>query len=313
MLESEQQKLLQMEYILHQRVIGQEQAIGAVANAIRRARAGLADPNRPIGSFIFAGPTGVGKTEVCKALAAFLFDSEENIVRLDMSEFMEEHSVAFLIGSPPGYVGYEQGGYLTEAVRRKPYSVVLLDEIEKAHPKVYNLLLQLLDEGRLTDRQGHTVDFRNTVVIMTSNLGSQLIQELSPKATKADLKSTVFEVIAQHFRPEFLNRVDEVVVFQPLEKFQLRAIVELQIATLRHRLKDRNLNLSVTKAAMDHLAQLGYDPAFGARPLRRAIQTYLEDPLAQDLLKAKYVPGETILIDYDGASLVRSGSALPID
>lgn len=298
MLEGEREKLLHMEEALHQRVVGQDEAIAVVANAIRRSRAGLSDPNRPIGSFLFSGPTGVGKTEVCKALASFLFDSDDAMVRLDMSEFMEKHSVARLIGAPPGYVGYEEGGYLTEAVRRKPYSVVLLDEIEKAHADVFNLLLQVLDDGRLTDGHGRTVDFRNTVVVMTSNLGSQLIQELASKEDYATLKATVMEVIAQHFRPEFINRVDEVVVFHALTEKQIHAIATIQLMRLRQRLQERDLQLEISEAAINHLAAIGYDPVYGARPLKRAIQQSLENPIARALIEGKFTPGDTIEVDY---------------
>ncbi len=298
MLEGERKKLLNMEAEIHGRVIGQDEAIAVVANAIRRSRAGLSDPARPIGSFIFSGPTGVGKTEVCKALAHFLFDSESAMVRLDMSEFMEKHSVARLIGAPPGYVGYEQGGYLTEAVRRKPYSVVLLDEIEKAHPDVFNILLQVLDDGRLTDGQGRTVDFRNTVIVMTSNLGSQLIQELAPKEDYTTLKNTVMEVIAQHFRPEFINRVDEVVVFHALTSTQIHKIASIQLEQLRKRLSEREIALEVSQAALNELAMLGYDPVYGARPLKRTIQQSLENPIARGLIEGQFLPNDTITVDY---------------
>lgn len=298
MLEGEREKLLHMEDALHRRVIGQDEAITVVANAIRRSRAGLSDPKRPIGSFIFSGPTGVGKTEVCKALAGFLFDSDDAMVRLDMSEFMEKHSVARLVGAPPGYVGYEEGGYLTEAVRRKPYSVILLDEIEKAHADVFNILLQVLDDGRLTDGHGRTVDFRNTVIVMTSNLGSQIIQEVTSKKDYAALKSTLMDIISQHFRPEFINRVDEVVVFHALNEKQIHAITEIQLQQLRQRLKDRDLQLEVSKAAIDHIAKMGYDPIYGARPLKRTIQQELENPIAKDMLEEKFLPGDKIFVDY---------------
>ena len=294
MLEGEREKLLRMEQVIGQRVVGQAEAVGAVADAIRRSRAGLADPHRPNGSFLFLGPTGVGKTELCKALANFLFDTDEAMVRIDMSEFMEKHSVARLIGAPPGYVGYEEGGYLTELVRRKPYSVVLLDEIEKAHPDVFNVLLQVLDDGRLTDGQGRTVDFRNTVIIMTSNLGSQLIQEKAAEGDYEDMKGAVLEVVQSHFRPEFLNRIDEVVVFHPLDREQIRAIVDIQLATLRARLADRDLALALTDAACDRLAEAGFDPVYGARPLKRVIQQQLENPLAQRILKGEFLPGDHI-------------------
>ncbi len=298
MLEGEREKLLHMEKALHQRVVGQDEAITVVANAIRRSRAGLSDPNRPIGSFIFSGPTGVGKTEVCKALAGFLFDSEEAMVRLDMSEFMEKHSVARLIGAPPGYVGYEEGGYLTEAVRRKPYSVVLLDEIEKAHADVFNILLQVLEDGRLTDGHGRTVDFRNTVIVMTSNLGSQLVQELTSKKDYATLKSTLIEIISKHFRPEFVNRIDEIVVFHALSEKQIHAITEIQLERLRERLSERDLSLEVSAAAINHIAALGYDPVYGARPLKRTIQQELENPIARDMIEEKFTAGDKILVDY---------------
>jgi ATP-dependent Clp protease ATP-binding subunit ClpB len=297
MLEGEREKLLQMEAALEQRVVGQHEAVTVVADAIRRARSGLSDPNRPIGSFLFLGPTGVGKTELCKALAAFLFDTEEALVRVDMSEFMEKHSVARLIGAPPGYVGYEEGGYLTEIIRRKPYSVILLDEIEKAHPDVFNILLQVLDDGRLTDGQGRTVDFRNSIIVMTSNLGSQLIQELTGKGDYKGIKDAVTSVITQHFRPEFLNRIDETVVFHPLGKEQIGAIVNIQIAHLRERLVAKDLRLELTDSAMSFIAEVGYDPVYGARPLKRAIQQYLENPLARDLLQGRYLPGEKIVVD----------------
>ena len=298
MLEGEREKLLHMEEALHQRVVGQDEAITVVANAIRRSRAGLSDPNRPIGSFIFSGPTGVGKTEVCKALAGFLFDSEEAMVRLDMSEFMEKHSVARLIGAPPGYVGYEEGGYLTEAVRRKPYSVVLLDEIEKAHADVFNILLQVLEDGRLTDGHGRTVDFRNTVIVMTSNLGSQLIQELTAKKDYATLKSTLVEIISKHFRPEFVNRIDEIVVFHALSEKQIHAITKIQLQRLRERLSERDLSLEVSAAAINHIAVLGYDTVYGARPLKRTIQQELENPIARDMIEEKFTAGDKILVDY---------------
>lgn len=309
MLEGEREKLLRMEEALHQRVIGQDEAVRAVSDAIRRARAGLSDPNRPNGSFLFLGPTGVGKTELTKALAQFLFDSADAMVRIDMSEFMEKHSVARLIGAPPGYVGYEEGGYLTEAVRRKPYSVILLDEVEKAHPDVFNVLLQVLDDGRLTDGQGRTVDFRNTVIVMTSNLGSQMIQELAGEENYARMKGAVMEVVGQHFRPEFLNRIDEVVVFHPLGRAHIRRIVDLQVEILRQRLAARDIGLVLTEAALDWLGEVGYDPVYGARPLKRALQQYLENALARDLLQGRFAPGETIEVDRDGDRLVfRAGA-----
>jgi ATP-dependent Clp protease ATP-binding subunit ClpB len=294
MLESERDKLLGMESFLEKRVVGQDEALQTVSNAIRRSRAGLADPNRPNGSFLFLGPTGVGKTELTKALAEFLFDTEEAIVRLDMSEFMEKHSVARLIGAPPGYVGYDEGGYLTEAVRRKPYSVVLLDEVEKAHPDVFNVLLQVLDDGRLTDGQGRTVDFKNTVIVMTSNLGSQQIQELAGEANYQAMKAAVMETVSQHFRPEFLNRIDDVVVFHPLEREHIRKIVDIQVDYLRHRLAERDMALTLDDKAIDRLAEAGFDPVYGARPLKRAIQQQLENPLAQRILAGDFGPGDTI-------------------
>jgi ATP-dependent Clp protease ATP-binding subunit ClpB len=303
MLEGERDKLLRMETALSERVVGQDEAVKAVSDAIRRARAGLADPNRPNGSFLFLGPTGVGKTELTKALAAFLFDTEEAMVRIDMSEFMEKHSVARLIGAPPGYVGYEEGGYLTEAVRRKPYSVILLDEVEKAHPDVFNVLLQVLDDGRLTDGQGRTVDFRNTVIVMTSNLGSHVIQELSGEANYERMKAAVMEIVGQHFRPEFINRVDEIVVFHPLSQDQLRAITRIQLGYLRRRLAERDLTLEITDAALDKLSEAGFDPVYGARPLKRAIQQQIENPLAQQLLAAKFVPGDVIRVQDEGNRL----------
>jgi ATP-dependent Clp protease ATP-binding subunit ClpB len=300
MLEGERDKLLRMEEGLHQRVVGQDEAVHAVADAIRRSRAGLSDPNRPNGSFLFLGPTGVGKTELTKALAQFLFDTEDAMVRIDMSEFMEKHSVARLIGAPPGYVGYEEGGYLTEAVRRKPYSVILLDEVEKAHPDVFNVLLQVLDDGRLTDGQGRTVDFRNSVIVMTSNIGSQQIQELAGEENYEAMKAAVMVSVTQHFRPEFINRIDEVVVFHPLQSAQIRAIANIQIDYLRKRLKDRNLGLAVSDAALDKLGEAGFDPVYGARPLKRAIQQQLENPLAQDILSGKFLPGDVIEVDVAG-------------
>ncbi len=302
MLEGEREKLLRMEEALARRVVGQAEAVEAVSDAIRRSRAGLSDPNRPNGSFLFLGPTGVGKTELCKALAEFLFDTEEAMVRIDMSEFMEKHSVARLIGAPPGYVGYEEGGYLTEAVRRRPYSVILLDEVEKAHADVFNVLLQVLDDGRLTDGQGRTVDFRNTVVIMTSNLGSQVIQELAGEANYARMKAAVMEIVGQHFRPEFLNRVDDVVVFHPLGKAHIREIVQIQLGYLRKRLRDRDIGLELDAAATDQLGEAGFDPVYGARPLKRAIQHQLENPLAQRILRGDFGPGDTIRVTAkDGA------------
>ncbi|RDV29401.1 ATP-dependent chaperone ClpB [Alteromonas aestuariivivens] len=303
MLEGEREKLLRMEDVLHKRVVGQEEAVNTVSNAIRRSRAGLADPNRPIGSFLFLGPTGVGKTELCKALAGFMFDTEEAMVRIDMSEFMEKHSVARLVGAPPGYVGYEEGGYLTEAVRRKPYSVILLDEVEKAHPDVFNILLQVLDDGRLTDGQGRTVDFKNTVVIMTSNLGSDIIQDQHQESQYNEMKARVMGVVGQHFRPEFINRVDDIVVFHPLGKEQIKAIAKIQLASLRNRLADKGYKLELSASALEKLAEAGFDPVFGARPLKRAIQVQIENPLAQKLLSGEIMPESTIRIDTDGDEL----------
>ncbi|MBK4989233.1 MULTISPECIES: ATP-dependent chaperone ClpB [Pseudomonas] len=304
MLEGEREKLLKMEDLLHQRVIGQGEAVTAVANAVRRSRAGLSDPNRPSGSFLFLGPTGVGKTELCKALAEFLFDTEEAMVRIDMSEFMEKHSVARLIGAPPGYVGYEEGGYLTEAVRRKPYSVVLLDEVEKAHPDVFNVLLQVLEDGRLTDSHGRTVDFRNTVIVMTSNLGSAQIQELV--GDREAQRAAVMDAVGAHFRPEFINRIDEVVVFEPLGREQIAGITEIQLGRLRSRLLERELSLSLSPEALDKLIAVGYDPVYGARPLKRAIQRWIENPLAQLILAGKFIPGTAITAKVEGDEIVFS-------
>ena len=297
MMEGEKEKLLRMEEELHKRVIGQEEAVDAVANAIRRSRAGLSDPNRPIGSFLFLGPTGVGKTELCKTLAKFLFDSEDAMVRIDMSEFMEKHSVSRLVGAPPGYVGYEEGGYLTEAVRRRPYSVILLDEVEKAHADVFNILLQVLDDGRLTDGQGRTVDFRNTVVIMTSNLGSDLIQG-SKDESYSEMKALVMSVVGQHFRPEFINRIDETVVFHPLGKENIRAIASIQLERLAKRMETRGYELVFTDALLDFIAEVGYDPIYGARPLKRAIQQEIENSLAQQILSGQLLPGKVVTVDY---------------
>jgi len=319
MLEGERDKLLRMEEAISRRVVGQDEAVKAVSDAIRRSRAGLSDPNRPNGSFMFLGPTGVGKTELSKALAEFLFDTEEAMVRIDMSEFMEKHSVARMIGAPPGYVGYEEGGYLTEAVRRRPYSVILLDEVEKAHPDVFNVLLQVLDDGRLTDGQGRTVDFRNTVIIMTSNLGSQLIQELAGEANYAKMKSAVMEIVGQHFRPEFLNRVDEVVVFHPLARTHIRSIVDIQVGYLRKRLADREIELELDDAARDLIGEAGFDPVYGARPLKRAIQHQLENPLAQAILRGDIGPGDHVIVTVgegvlafrkDGATAERGSAKL---
>ncbi len=304
MLEGERDKLLRLEEELGKRVIGQAEGISAVSNAIRRSRAGLSDPRQPNGSFLFLGPTGVGKTELSKALADFLFDTEDAMVRIDMSEFMEKHSVARLIGAPPGYVGYEEGGYLTEAVRRRPYSVILLDEVEKAHPDVFNVLLQVLDDGRLTDGQGRTVDFRNTVIIMTSNLGSDLIQSMAGEERYEDMKRAVMEVVGQHFRPEFINRVDDIVVFHPLGREQIRAITEIQVGYLEQRLADHDMELKLTEAALDRLGEAGFDPVYGARPLQRAIRQQLENPLAQEILSGRFGPGDTIQVDASDGGLL---------
>jgi len=304
MLQGEKEKLLQMEGALGKRVVGQEEAVRIVSDAIRRSRAGLADPRRPNGSFLFLGPTGVGKTELTKALAEFLFDTEEALVRIDMSEFMEKHSVARLIGAPPGYVGYEEGGYLTEAVRRRPYSVVLLDEVEKAHPDVFNVLLQVLDDGRLTDGQGRTVDFRNTVIIMTSNIGSQEIQTLSGEANYQAMKNAVMEVVQQNFRPEFINRIDDIIVFHPLGSAQIRRIVDIQLGYLRKRLLERDMELVLDDRAATLLGEAGFDPVYGARPLRRAIQQQVENPLAQRILRGDFGPGDQIKVSADGVQLI---------
>jgi len=303
MLEGEKEKLLRMEDAIHARLVGQTEAVETVANAIRRSRAGLADPNRPNGSFLFLGPTGVGKTELTKALAEFLFDSEDALVRVDMSEFMEKHSVARLIGAPPGYVGYEEGGYLTEAVRRKPYSVILLDEVEKAHPDVFNVLLQVLDDGRLTDGHGRTVDFRNTVIVMTSNLGSQQIQRMAGEENYKAMKSAVMDVVGEHFRPEFVNRIDDIVVFRPLNEAQIREIVGIQLQYLRRRLAERDMQLELSDEALDQLAEVGYDPVYGARPLKRAIQQRVENPLAQEILRGSFAPGDQVRIDVEDGKL----------
>ncbi|MEO7052411.1 MAG: AAA family ATPase, partial [Rhodanobacter sp.] len=309
MLEGEREKLLHMEDDLHKRVVGQDEAVHAVADAIRRARAGLSDPNRPSGSFLFLGPTGVGKTELCKALAEFMFDTTDAMVRIDMSEFMEKHSVSRLVGAPPGYVGYEEGGYLTEAVRRRPYSVILLDEVEKAHPDVFNILLQVLDDGRLTDGQGRTVDFRNTVIVMTSNLGSQMIQDAAESGGDVEeqytqMKASVMGVVQAHFRPEFINRLDEIVVFRPLDKGQIRAIARIQLAYLEQRLAERQLKLEVSDEALALLGNVGFDPVYGARPLKRAIQQQLENPLARQILEGSFQPGGTIHVNVAGGHLV---------
>ena len=303
MMEGEKEKLLRMEEELHKRVIGQNEAVDAVANAIRRSRAGLSDPNRPIGSFLFLGPTGVGKTELCKTLAKFLFDSEDAMVRIDMSEFMEKHSVSRLVGAPPGYVGYEEGGYLTEAVRRRPYSVILLDEVEKAHNDVFNILLQVLDDGRLTDGQGRTVDFRNTVVIMTSNLGSDLIQGNQTESYD-EMKALVMSVVSQHFRPEFINRIDETVVFHPLNKDNIRAIAEIQLKRLINRMESRGYVLHFTDSTLNFISEIGYDPIYGARPLKRTIQQEIENPLAQQILSGSLLPEKPISVDYVDGKIV---------
>ena len=303
MLEGERDKLLRMEGEIGKRVVGQDEAVRAVSDAIRRSRAGLSDPMRPIGSFLFLGPTGVGKTELCKALAEFMFDTEEAMVRIDMSEFMEKHSVARLIGAPPGYVGYEEGGYLTEAVRRRPYSVILLDEVEKAHPDVFGVLLQVLDDGRLTDGQGRTVDFRNTVIVMTSNLGSDVIQQMAGDERYGEMKDAVMDVVRVAFRPEFINRLDEIVVFHPLRREQIRAIARIQIHYLQERLADRDMKLVINDAALDHLGESGFDPVYGARPLKRAIRAQLENPLAQEILAGRYAPGDVIEVELDGGAL----------
>ncbi len=309
MLEGEREKLLRMEDELKRRVVGQSEAITAVSDAIRRSRSGLSDPDRPNGSFLFLGPTGVGKTELCKSLAEFLFDTDEAMVRIDMSEFMEKHSVARLIGAPPGYVGFEQGGYLTELVRRRPYSVILLDEVEKAHPDVFNILLQVLDDGRLTDGHGRTVDFRNTVIVMTSNLGSQMIQEMTGEENYESMRQAVLEVVGQHFRPEFINRIDEVVVFHPLGREHIRRIVDIQLIYLYRRLQERELSIELGEAARDFLGQAGFDPVYGARPLRRAIQHQLENPLAKDILSGRFGPGDVIVVEVqDGRLCFEHGS-----
>ena len=304
MLEGEREKLLHMEQALQARIVGQEEAVRAVANAIRRSRAGLADPKRPNGSFLFLGPTGVGKTELCKSLAAFLFDTEEAMVRIDMSEFMEKHAVARLIGAPPGYVGYEQGGYLTEAIRRRPYSVILLDEVEKAHADVFNILLQVLDDGRLTDSHGRTADFRNAIIVMTSNLGSQIIQEMGGEENYQAMRAAVMETVAQQFRPEFINRIDDVVVFHPLGREQIHKIAEIQIAFLGRRLRDRDMGIELTQDALHMFSQAGFDPVYGARPLKRVIQQRLENPLAQAILEGRFGAGDTIKVDVQDGVLV---------
>ncbi|MBK1734714.1 ATP-dependent chaperone ClpB [Halorhodospira abdelmalekii] len=315
MLEGERDKLLRMEEALHQRVVGQEEAIAAVANAIRRSRAGLADPQRPNGSFLFLGPTGVGKTELCKALAEFLFDTEEALLRIDMSEFMEKHSVARLIGAPPGYVGYEQGGYLTEQVRRKPYSVILLDEVEKAHVEVFNVLLQVLDDGRLTDSHGRTVDFRNTVIVMTSNLGSDVIQAMAGEQEEdyQGMRTAVMEIVGHHFRPEFINRIDELVVFRALSRAQIRTIADLQVQALNARLAEREMVLEITPAALDKLGEAGFDPVYGARPLKRVLQQRVENALARELLEGRFGPGDRIRVDIQDEEFLFSRAAKALE
>ena len=303
MLEGEKEKLLRMEEALHKRVVGQDEAVSAVADAIRRSRAGLSDPNRPNGSFLFLGPTGVGKTELCKSLAEFLFDTEDALIRIDMSEYMEKHAVARLIGAPPGYVGYEEGGHLTEAIRRRPYSVLLLDEVEKAHPDVFNILLQVLDDGRLTDGHGRTVDFRNTVIVMTSNLGSDRIQGMSDDTGYEDMKAIVMEVVAAHFRPEFINRIDDLVVFHALQASQIRAIADIQIERVAKRLLEQDIHIEVSTAAKDFLGKVGFDPVYGARPLKRAVQVNLETPLAREILTGTVGPGDRVAVDVSGDHL----------
>ena len=303
LMQGERDKLLQMEQKLHERVVGQDEAITAVANAIRRSRSGLSDPNRPTGSFLFLGPTGVGKTELCKALATFLFDSEDHLIRLDMSEFMEKHSVARMIGAPPGYVGYDEGGYLTEAVRRKPYSVLLLDEVEKAHPDVFNVLLQVLDDGRLTDGQGRTVDFKNTVIVMTSNLGSQQIMQMAGQSSEA-INEAVWTEVKKHFRPEFLNRIDETVVFHALDQKNIQAIAKIQLRVLELRLEKMDMKLDVSSAALKQIADAGFDPVFGARPLKRAIQREIENPVSKLILEGRFGAKDVIPVDFEDGKFV---------
>jgi ATP-dependent Clp protease ATP-binding subunit ClpB len=304
LVESEMEKLLHLEDELHQRVVGQEEAVTAVADAIQRSRAGLADPNRPTASFIFLGPTGVGKTELAKALAAYLFDTEDALVRIDMSEYMEKHAVSRLIGAPPGYVGYEEGGQLTESIRRRPYAVILFDEIEKAHPDVFNVMLQILDDGRVTDAQGHTVDFKNTVIIMTSNIGSQYILDIAADDSQyEEMRSRVMDAMRSSFRPEFLNRIDEIIIFHSLQKHQLRHIVQLQVKRLEQRLADRKMSLKLSESALDFLAEVGYDPVFGARPLKRAIQRELETQIAKAILRGEFNDGDTIFVDVENERL----------
>jgi ATP-dependent Clp protease ATP-binding subunit ClpB len=302
MMQGERDKLLHMEDALHQRVVGQDEAVRLVSDAIRRSRSGLADPNRPYGSFLFLGPTGVGKTELCKALAEFLFDSEQHMIRIDMSEFMEKHSVARLIGAPPGYVGYEEGGYLTEAVRRKPYSVILLDEVEKAHPDVFNVLLQVLDDGRMTDGQGRTVDFKNTVIVMTSNLGSQMIQQMAG-SDYGVIKVAVMAEVKNAFRPEFINRIDEIVVFHALSEKDIESIARIQLKALEARLAKMDVRLEVAPSALAEVAKAGFDPVYGARPLKRAIQQEIENPLAKELLTGEFGPGDTVQVAAKGGRI----------
>jgi ATP-dependent Clp protease ATP-binding subunit ClpB len=304
LVESEMEKLLHLEDELHRRVVGQDEAVTAVADAIQRARAGLADPNRPTASFIFLGPTGVGKTELAKALASYLFDTEDALVRIDMSEYMEKHAVSRLIGAPPGYVGYEEGGQLTESIRRRPYAVILFDEIEKAHPDVFNVMLQILDDGRVTDAQGHTVDFKNSVIIMTSNIGSQYIMDVAGDESEYDeMRRRVMEAMRNSFRPEFLNRIDEIIIFHPLQKHELRYIVQLQVKRLEQRLADRKMSLKLSDSALDFLAEVGYDPVFGARPLKRAIQRELETQIAKAILRGEFHDGDTIFVDVENERL----------
>jgi ATP-dependent Clp protease ATP-binding subunit ClpB len=303
-VESEKEKLLHLEDELHSRVIGQDEAVTAVAEAIQRSRAGLSDPNRPTASFIFLGPTGVGKTELAKALAKNLFDTEDALVRIDMSEYMEKHAVSRLMGAPPGYVGYEEGGQLTEAIRRRPYSVILFDEIEKAHADVFNVMLQILDDGRLTDAQGHVVDFKNTIIIMTSNLGSQFILDVAGDDSRyEEMRGRVMEIMRENFRPEFLNRVDETIIFHGLQKSELRSIVQIQIQYLADRLMEQKLTLKLSDTALDFLAEIGYDPVYGARPLKRAVQKYLETAIAKSILRGDYKPGDTIFVDVEAERL----------
>ncbi len=313
MMEGEIQKLIHMEERIHDRVVGQDEAVTAVANAVRRSRSGLSDPNRPVGSFIFLGPTGVGKTELARALAEFLFDDEQALVRLDMSEYQEKHTVSRMVGAPPGYVGYDEGGQLTEAVRRRPYAVVLFDEIEKAHPDVFNVLLQILEDGRLTDGQGRTVDFRNTVLIMTSNLGSDVIQQMANRDFD-EVKHQVELVLHQHFRPEFINRVDEIIIFKPLTREQLTQIVDIQLQRLERRLLERNIRLRLTDSAKELLGERGWDPVYGARPLKRAIQRLVQDPLAIRILEGEFTEGDTVEVDAQNGELVfrKAESRVPV-